>query len=618
MARPTTHQAKKMLMTALGDVVRVGIYLRRSTDDEHQPYSIEAQETRLAAYIDSQPGWQLVARFCDDASGATAERKDLQRALAAARTGLIDVLLVLRVDRFSRNLRDLVMLLDDLDQAGVAFRSATEPFDTSTPMGRMLVQMLGMFAQFERDVIIDRVIAGMERKAAKGKWKGGKRPFGYQVDKSTHILIIDEHEAVIIRLIFDLYIKDRLGSRAIATILNDRGHRTSSGGRWSGHQVIRALNNRVYLGELTFRDITTTDSHPAIIDTDTWTHAQAILEARGESHAHRAANGYDYILTGRLRCPKCGKAMIGTRATGRNKTYRYYTCFNLARYNASKCDFTRLNADAVDTAILEALAGFYRHHHTLITDAITNAQHQHQTAHADRHAELTTIDTELIKTGQAIDRYLTAFERGTMDETLVADRLIQLRDKTKQLRTRHDELTLTIDDHPTAPSPATLTEITNHITKIIKTGSVNQRKALIEALVAHVTITAPDRLTPVFRIPQPPTPNGAATATPAETTPQGAVRTMTKSVELTGIEPVTPPTTMAKLSKARAWVTPIDAEQPGGERPCGAPQRGPLQPRRPSRHLDRDLAVAVAHPGPERHRCPRTRPPRRPRTVSCR
>jgi len=143
--------------------VRVGVYVRRSTDDEHQPYSIEAQDTRLAAYINSQPGWRQAARFADDASGATTARPGLQRALAAARAGVIDVLLVYRVDRLTRSLRDLVTLLDDLDRAGVVFRSATEPFDTATAMGRMLVQMLGMFAQFERDTIIDRVIAGMER-----------------------------------------------------------------------------------------------------------------------------------------------------------------------------------------------------------------------------------------------------------------------------------------------------------------------------------------------------------------------------------------------------------------------------------------------------------------------
>ncbi|MGH3569860.1 MAG: recombinase family protein [Pseudonocardia sp.] len=218
--------------------------MRRSTDDEHQPYSIEAQDVRLESYIDSQPGWRLVARFADDASGASTARPGLAQAMAAARAGVIDVLLVYRVDRFSRNLRDMVMLLDELDSVGVAFRSATEPFDTSTPMGRMLVQMLGMFAQFERDTIIDRVIAGMERKAAKEKWKGGKRPFGYQVDKTTQTLIIDEHEAMIVRLIFDLYTKDRLDSRAIAKVLNDRGHRTTSGGPWSGYQAIRALNKK--------------------------------------------------------------------------------------------------------------------------------------------------------------------------------------------------------------------------------------------------------------------------------------------------------------------------------------------------------------------------------------
>ncbi|WP_246128162.1 recombinase family protein [Amycolatopsis rhizosphaerae] len=480
MARSATAQrTKKAAMTTLGDDVRVGIYVRRSTDDEHQPYSIEAQDTRLDAYIGSQPGWRLVARFPDDASGASTKRDGLGKAMAAARAGLIDVLLVYRVDRFSRNLRDMVMLLDELDSAGVVFRSATEPFDTSTPMGRMLVQMLGMFAQFERDTIIDRVIAGMERKAAKGKWKGGKRPFGYQVDKTTHTLIVDEHEAAIVRLIFDLYTRNRLGSRAIAKVLNNRGHRTSSGGTWSGYQVIRALNNRVYLGELTFRENTVTDTHDAIIDPKLWEQAQDILDARGESHAHRAASSSDYVLTGRLRCPKCGKAMIGTRATGRNKTYRYYTCWNLARYDASKCDFKRLNADEVDVAILDALATFYRTRHDLIHDAITAGQAQHRAAHADRHAELATVDNEITKTSQAIDRYLAAFERGTMDEDLVANRLAELRTKTKQLHIRHDELTLALDDEPTAPEPATLTAVADRITEIITSGSHNQIKALL-------------------------------------------------------------------------------------------------------------------------------------------
>ena len=271
-----------------------------------------------------------------------------------------------------------------------------------------------------------------------------------------------------------------------------------------------------------------------------WEQAQAILDARGESHAHRAASGSDYVLTGRLRCPQCGKSMIGTRATGRNKTYRYYTCWNLARYDASKCDFNRLNADAVDAAD----PGRARHASTApaTTSSPTPSPHeqeQHRAAHADRHAELATVDNELTKTGQAIDRYLTAFERGTMDEELVADRLTELRTKTKQLRIRRDELTLALDDEPTAPEPATLTEVADHITEIITSGTHNQTKALVEALVAKVTITGPDRLIPVFRIPQPDNHNEAAPALPAETAPKGMVRTMTKSVGRLGLEPRT-------------------------------------------------------------------------------
>jgi site-specific DNA recombinase len=185
---------------------RIALYIRRSTDEDHQPFSLEAQETKPRAFVASQPGdWQIVTVYSDDASGATADRPKLQQALAAARAGRYDMLLVYRVDRFSRSLRDLTTLLDELAETGVVFRSATEPFDTSTPVGRMLVQMLGVFAEFERETIIDRVIAGMERKAAKGLWTGGSRPFGYWVDRDADKLIIDPGEAAIVRLIFDLY-----------------------------------------------------------------------------------------------------------------------------------------------------------------------------------------------------------------------------------------------------------------------------------------------------------------------------------------------------------------------------------------------------------------------------
>jgi site-specific DNA recombinase len=128
--------------------------------------------------VATRPGWTLAATYTDDASGATTRRPGLQQALRAARAGRFDVLLVYRVDRFSRRLSDLLDLLAELENAGVAFASATEPFDTSTS----IVQLLGVFAEFERETKIDRVTKGMAAKAAKGKWPGGHRPYGYHLD----------------------------------------------------------------------------------------------------------------------------------------------------------------------------------------------------------------------------------------------------------------------------------------------------------------------------------------------------------------------------------------------------------------------------------------------------
>src|SRR6266540_4326237 len=188
-------------------VVRVGKYTRRSTDEDHQPFSIEAQDAKLDAYIASQDDWHHDpdCDFTDNQSGYTLDRPGLQRALTYARAGRYDLLLVAKVDRLSRSIRGLTQILDELDTAGVAFRSATEPFDTATPAGRMMVQMLGVFAEFERRMIIDRVIAGMERKAARGAWTVGSIPFGYLTDPETGLLVPVPSQAPLVPIIFDLY-----------------------------------------------------------------------------------------------------------------------------------------------------------------------------------------------------------------------------------------------------------------------------------------------------------------------------------------------------------------------------------------------------------------------------
>jgi site-specific DNA recombinase len=380
-------------------IIRVAIYIRRSTDDEHQPYSLEAQLQKLTAFVASQPGWKITLTFSDDASGATLERPGLAKALAAARAGRYDLLLVYRLDRFSRRIRDLAALMDDLDAAGVAFRSATEPFDTASPAGRLFMQMLGAFAEFEREVIIDRVIGGMERKAAKGQWTHGPRPHGYLVDPTTHKLVPHPDEQHTVREIFHLYAGARMGTRAIACRLNSHGKRTRAGKPWSGHTIGRMLANRLYTGEVAFREVTATNAHPPLVEADLFAQCQRILDARGEAHSQRAAANSDYHLTGLITCPKCGHKYIGTSATGKLRRYRYYTCFARARYGPTGCDAKRIDADLVDDAVTQALINFYSR-----TDLIDRAIAAEQTLRAEgshQHAAELATTTDKITTTEA-------------------------------------------------------------------------------------------------------------------------------------------------------------------------------------------------------------------------
>jgi site-specific DNA recombinase len=224
----------------------------------------------------------------------------------------------------------------------------------------------------------------MERHAAAGRWVGGPHPDGYRLNPETKRLAIDEERAPVVREIFTLYTRKRLATRAIANLLNERGSRTRTGGPWSAHTIRWLLTNPAYLGQVTFRDTTVQHAHEPIIDQAVFNAAGRLLAARGEARTHRAASSSEYHLTGRIRCPRCGKGFIGTAAHGRSKIYRYYTCWTRARYGTSTCNADRLNADAADQALFVNLAVFYRDHRDLIAAAATEADTARHAA-TDRH-----------------------------------------------------------------------------------------------------------------------------------------------------------------------------------------------------------------------------------------
>jgi site-specific DNA recombinase len=509
--------------------VRVAIYTRISTDEDRQPFSLEAQEKRLRSYIASQEDWHLVGQpYADQASGATLDRPKLNKMLTAARAGRFDVLLVYRVDRVARTLRGLVKLLDELDKAGVVFRSATEPFDTSTPAGRMMVQMLGVFAEFERATIIDRITAGMERKAARGEWQNGRRPHGYLVDKATGHLIVNELEAPQVTAIFDLYANQRLGADAIGTLLSERGHRTQTGKPWNSRAVLTVLRNRVYLGEIYYRGVWNTGStvpfHPPLVDPDLFDQAQQILQARGEDRTKRTGAASDYLLAGLMTCARCGKRYLGNAAHGRHGgRFRYYTCYTRVRYGSEHCDGDRLPADHVEHAIREALLHTFDRA-DLIHDAVAAITARSADQRDQVEAELAAVRREITATEQAIDRYLLAFEKGTMPEKQCGPRIEALAAKTVELRDREADLTEQLTQPaPVAPTPDLLSQTQQHIQDVFNDDHPENTKALLASLIANIAIDDRSHIRPTFRIPLP----DAADLAPIS---QGGVREIPKSV----------------------------------------------------------------------------------------
>jgi site-specific DNA recombinase len=488
--------------------VRIATYTRISTDEAHQPYSLEAQADRLGKYAASQDGWKIVRRFTDQTSGATLERPGLERALSEAQAKRFDLLLVYRVDRLARSVRGLAHVLHALDEAGVLFRSATEPFDTASSAGRMMVQMLGVFAEFERATIVERVIAGMERKAARGEWTGGSVPFGYRLDQDRRFLIPDPREAPIVSDIFERYAQRNHGAQTLARWLSSRGYRTKQGKPFNAPAVLTILRNRAYLGEIYFRGRHYPAPHEPLIDLATFQRAHQILAERGEDCSLRRSNQSDYLLTGLVKCARCGKRYIGAAAHGHGGRYPYYVCFSRQRYGRARCQADRLPAEALEDAILDQLTRLLSDSR-LVEQAIQEAHAQLDQDRPKRQAEIERIAEEIKYTNQTLDRYFHAFEQGAMPEAACGARIRELTSKLHGLQTHRDELAINNDQPPEPLGKDDLRDLAAHVRQVIQQGDPPTRKTLLQALIHEIQVVDRDQIQPIFSLPAVRPPSGS-------------------------------------------------------------------------------------------------------------
>ncbi len=351
-------------------VIRCAIYTRKSSEDglEQEFNSLHAQREACEAYIKSQKaeGWVALAEAYDDGgiSGGTMERPALQRLLEEIDAGRVDQIVVYKIDRLTRSLADFAKIVDRLDAAKTSFVSVTQSFNTATSMGRLTLNMLLSFAQFEREVTAERIRDKIAASKQKGLWMGGNVPLGYAADGRT--LKVIEEEAATVRALYDLYLQ--LGTvRAVFAAAAERGfcskRRTSPSGRVSGgtplqrghiHQI---LTNPLYAGRIRHRRMVFDGQHPAIIASDLWDDVQARLQADAAKPRRRTGKTVASHLTGRL-FDETGDRLSPTHTKTRSgQRLRYYVSHRLiARSGEAEVSGWRLPALALEQAISSLVA----------------------------------------------------------------------------------------------------------------------------------------------------------------------------------------------------------------------------------------------------------------------
>ncbi len=411
--------------------IRTAIYARVSQAEQAENgLSLGAQEDRCRAFAFAK-GWDVVQVYVDGGhSGKSLDRPALQRLIADARAQVWSVVIVWKLDRLSRKQKDILYLLEDvLNPHGIGLQSATEPFDTTTPMGKAMLGMLAVFAQLERETIVERVKMGRAQSLKLGRWQGGKVPYGYQ-HSGRGQLTPDPVTAPLVRTLFERAAHGA-SPYQLATWLNSQGVEAPEGGQWWDRVVEKLLKNPVYHGYVG-RTHPHPGHHPALVDEVTWQTVQRKFAGR-QLGPHGARP--DFWIDGLLQCPACGAPIRGlyARPTARGKVDRiqyddpvrryrfYYVCANRRRGRrpAALCDTPYHHAPAIHAQVLEQLRGW-----TVDSDALLAALQAEVGAPPTNTNDWEAQSAEL---AQRMSRWSDAFEQGVIDTQTLKTHLDQIR-----------------------------------------------------------------------------------------------------------------------------------------------------------------------------------------------
>ena len=522
-------------MAKTTDTVKAAIYARVSTEEQvadkgnggepTRKVSLDFQKERAAAYC-ALKGWD-VAEIYEDAgvSGAKANRPALDRLMADVHQGKFQRVVFLKLDRLGRNLRDLLNISARLDELGVGIVSVHDNFDTGTPSGRLYFSMLGAVAEFERDLISERMSMGRLGAARNGRYVGGPAPYGYDYNRETHQLVVNETEAAVVRRIYRTYIDEGLSHDRIAERLNAEGVPTkttrvrSEDGKkkgWMRTHITRMLTNSLYKGTTHYGKTRLVGGQkrtrqpqpskewieiavPAIVAEEQWLAVQrrARRNKRESQRPRDKANAF--LLSGLMRCQECGRSMAATtnrtRAGGKVYAYRYYFCTGQHTYGTECRTPYRVKAEEIEGKVLGLLMETFSDPDKVL-EACRAYGKQLQTAQEEQRGVTASLRRHLARAGVERERYIELFGKGTIGEADLQRRLAHLDAEVAkwQEELRHLEVA--------AQQEAAVREIEEsahaiaaRIGSVLGEMTLEERKELVRALVERIWLDADNSIT---------------------------------------------------------------------------------------------------------------------------
>ena len=430
--------------------IRCAIYTRKSTEEglDQSFNTLDAQRDAAESFINSQhqEGWIALPQKYDDGgyTGANMDRPALKRLLSDIQSGVANCVVVYKVDRLTRSLLDFARIIEILDKNNATFVSVTQQFNTTSSLGRLTLNILLSFAQFEREMISERTHDKMAAARRRGKWVGGNPVLGYDVVPQGGALVVNQEEAPRVREIFALYLE--FGSLIpVVEELDRRGWRmkawTTREGRNAGGKPItkntlyNLLTNMIYVGKVEYGGQVYEGEHDRIVADEVWNKVQTTLGRNGRHGGRNIGNKHGALLKGLVRCATCDVGMIHTYVQKKNRAYRYYVCVKAQQRGWAQCETRCVSAPALENAVLEQIRGISGNPTVLrkVLDQIED--HRQQDASAAMR-EQTDLESELKRIAQEMGGVVSMAGKAEF----TTNRLAELQDRVTHLNDRLTEL----------------------------------------------------------------------------------------------------------------------------------------------------------------------------------